>query len=116
MATLKNQRLPPEVNRILFVKNLPFKITSAEIYELFGAYGGIRQVRLGNASDTMGTAFVVYDDIFDARNACEHLSGYNFGGRYLVVLYHQPAKQARKLDQTKKRQELELMKQKFGIE
>ena len=38
-------RLPPEVNRILFVRNLPFKITSEELYDLFGRYGAIRQIR-----------------------------------------------------------------------
>ena len=36
-----------------------------------------------------GTAFIVYEDIFDAKNACEHLSGFNVGGRYLSVLYYQ---------------------------
>ncbi|KAJ3070264.1 Splicing factor 3B subunit 6, partial [Rhizoclosmatium hyalinum] len=51
-------RLPPEVNRILFVRNLPFKMSAEEIYDLFGKYGPIRQVRIGNANDTRGTAFV----------------------------------------------------------
>lgn len=40
-----NIRLPPEVNRIIYVRNLPYKITSEEIYDIFGKYGGIRQVR-----------------------------------------------------------------------
>lgn len=44
----------------------------------------------GNASDTRGTAYVVFDDIYDAKNAVDHLNGYNVGGRYLVVLYHKP--------------------------
>jgi pre-mRNA branch site protein p14 len=35
---------------------------------------------------------VVYEDIYDAKNACDHLSGFNVGGRYLVVLYYQAAK------------------------
>jgi pre-mRNA branch site protein p14 len=34
-----------------------------------------------------GTAFVIYEDIYDARNACTHLSGFNVKGRYLVVSY-----------------------------
>lgn len=35
---------------------------------------------------------MVYEDIFDAKNACEHLSGFNVCNRYLVVLYYQPHK------------------------
>ena len=46
----------------------------------------------GCAANTRGTAFVVYEDIFDAKNACEHLSGFNVCNRYLVVLYYQPHK------------------------
>jgi hypothetical protein len=39
-------RLPPEVNRILYVRNLPYKITSEEMYDIFGKYGAIRQIRV----------------------------------------------------------------------
>lgn len=85
-------RLAPDVNRILFVRNLPWKITAEELYDVFGRYGAIRQIRVGNANDTRGTAYVVYEDIFDAKQACENLSGFNVGGRYLVVLYYQPTK------------------------
>jgi len=92
-----NARLPPEVGRIVFVKNLPFKITSDELYDIFGKYGAIRQIRLGTTKETKGTAFVVYEDIFDAKNAVDHLSGFNIGGRYLIVLYHQQAKLAGKV-------------------
>ena len=42
--------------------------------------------------ETKGTAFVVYEDIFDAKNACDHLSGFNVCNRYLVVLYYQSTK------------------------
>lgn len=31
-------------------------------------------------------------DIYDAKAAVDHLSGFNVGGRYLIVLYYQPAK------------------------
>ena len=48
--------------------------------------------RSGNTPETRGTAFVVYEDIFDAKNACDHLSGFNVCNRYLVVLYYQSTK------------------------
>ncbi|KAI5081881.1 hypothetical protein GOP47_0001624 [Adiantum capillus-veneris] len=63
MATISlrrgNARLPPEVNRVLYVRNLPFNITSEEMYDIFGKYGAIRQIRVGTNKDTRGTAFVV---------------------------------------------------------
>ena len=71
----------PEVNRALYVRNLPFKITAEEMYDIFGKFGALRQVRLGNAQDTRGTAFVVYEDIYDAKTAVDHLSGFNVCGR-----------------------------------
>ncbi len=86
------QRLPSEVNRILYVRNLPFKISAEELYDLFGRYGALRQIRVGNTNDTRGTAFVVYEDVLDAKQACEHLAGFQVGGRFLVVLYYQPTK------------------------
>lgn len=36
-----------------------------DLYDLFGRYGAIRQVRLGNENKTKGTAFVVYEDVMD---------------------------------------------------
>lgn len=42
------------------------------------------QVRQGIASNTKGTAFVVYEDVMDAKQACDKLNGFNFQNRYLV--------------------------------
>lgn len=39
-------RLPPEVNRVLYIRNLPYKITAEEMYDIFGKYGAIRQIRV----------------------------------------------------------------------
>jgi len=114
-AKKANVRLPPEVNRILYIKNLPYKITAEEMYDIFGKYGAIRQIRVGNTTETRGTAFVVYEDIFDAKNACDHLSGFNVCNRYLVVLYYQANKTYKKTDQQKKGEELDKMKQKYGL-
>jgi len=108
-------RLPPEVNRILYIRNLPYKITAEEMYDIFGKYGAIRQIRVGSTRETRGTAFVVYEDIFDAKNACEHLSGFNVCERYLVVLYYQANKAFAKMDTAKKQEELEKVKTKYNL-
>ena len=87
---------------MLYVRNLPFNITSEEMYDIFGKYGAIRQIRIGTSKDTRGTAFVVYEDIYDAKTAVDHLSGFNVANRYLIVLYYQPAKMNKKFNQKKK--------------
>ncbi|XP_055556161.1 uncharacterized protein LOC129734853 [Falco cherrug] len=48
--------LPPEVNRILYIRNLPYKITAEEMYDIFGKYGPSRQLRVGDTPETRGTA------------------------------------------------------------
>lgn len=85
-------RLPPEVNRILYVKNLPYNMKADELYDLFGRYGPIRQIRLGDQATTKGSAFVVYEDIYDARNALEKLQGFKVLDRFLVVQYFRQRK------------------------
>mmetsp|Transcript_30655 Transcript_30655/g.79627 ORF Transcript_30655/g.79627 Transcript_30655/m.79627 type:complete len:132 (-) Transcript_30655:120-515(-) len=111
----QQQRLPPEVNRALYVRNLPFKITAEEMYDIFGKFGAIRQIRLGNASDTRGTAFVVYEDIYDAKSAVDHLSGFNVCGRYLVVLYYQQTKMQKRQDTEREMKELAEMRARLGL-
>ena len=108
-------RLPPAVNRILYVRNLPYKteeaLSTEEIYDIFGKYGAIRQIRIGNRPDTRGTAFVVYEDIYDAKNAVDHLSGFNVCGRYLIVLYFQAARMQKRTESLEqKRAELEALR------
>lgn len=89
-------KLPPEVNQILYVRNLPFDTNKEEMFEIFGKFGPLMQIRLGNDKDTKGTAFVVYEDVLDAKSAKESLSGFNVRNRYLIVLYHQPERAAKK--------------------
>lgn len=110
-------KLGPEVNRALFVKNLSYNVTPEELFDLFGKYGPIRQVRQGIANGTKGTAFVVYDDMMDAKQACDKLNGYNFQNRYLVVLYHQPDKLSKtKEDMEARKENLERIKKQHGID
>lgn len=68
MRTLQT-KLPPGANRILFVKNLNYQITGEDLYDLFGRYGSIRQIRIGNEQKTKGTAFVVFDDVMDVSHS-----------------------------------------------
>lgn len=113
------------------MRNLPFNISSEEMYEIFGRYGAIRQIRMcartrsprgaeaarraaprrpihphatralpcaqqppspapappclprrsGTNKETRGTAYVVFEDIHDAKQACDHLSGFNVQNR-----------------------------------
>src|ERR1700733_13120262 len=130
MQKRANLRLPPEINRILYVKNLPYKITADEMYDIFGKYGAIRQIRVyvdmnlfilsfnlcsGTTPETRGTAFVVYEDIYDAKNACDHLSGFNVCNRYLVVLYYQATKAFDKINLDKEKEKLAKTQAKYGL-
>ncbi|MCJ1346510.1 hypothetical protein MMC31_004727, partial [Peltigera leucophlebia] len=118
-------KLAPEVNRALFVKNLSYNVTPEELFDLFGKFGPVRQIRQGIAGNTKGTAFVVYEDVTDAKQACDKLNGFNFQSRYLVgegdekssdVLYHQPEKMAKSKEDLAERQEnLEKLKRQHGI-
>ncbi|EEQ97347.1 splicing factor, putative [Perkinsus marinus ATCC 50983] len=115
MASRGRVRLPPEVNRILYVRNLPYKIKPDELYDVFGKFGSIRQIRKGNAPGTKGTAFVIYDDIYDAKNAVDHLSGFNVAGRYLVCLYYSATRLQKKLDAEGQKEEIERLKREHNI-
>jgi pre-mRNA branch site protein p14 len=115
---------------------LNYQITGEDLYDLFGRYGSIRQIRIGNESKTKGTAFVVFDDVmdvstslfyliisnphgfFEAKNALDHLNGFHLQERYIVVLYHMPAKQdaaAAKAELARREEELAALKQKHDI-
>merc|ERR1711962_484026 len=88
MQKRTNVRLPPEVNRILYVRNLPYKISAEELYDIFGKYGAIRQVRLGVTQETRGTAYVVY---------------------------YQPTKMFQKMDKSKKEDQIDKLKKKYNV-
>jgi pre-mRNA branch site protein p14 len=60
MQKRANLRLPPEINRVLYVRNLPYKITAEEMYDIFGKYGAIRQIRVGNTPDTRGKTNLIF--------------------------------------------------------
>ncbi len=113
-------------------------MTHEDLFDLFSKFGPVRyaplllwfscaqnvgadmpysQVRAGITANTKGTAFVVFQDVMDAKQACDKLNGFNFQGRYLVVLYHQPEKMQRAREDLETRKEdLERLKQQHGID
>lgn len=104
-----------DASRILFVRNLPFKASGADLYRIFGRYGKIRQVRLGNGKTTKGTAFVVYHEVSEARTAMDALAGFNVEGRYLVVYYFHPQKKRAAVEIEKQRQEVEELRARYRL-
>ena len=99
----------------MYVRNLPFTITPDELYAIFGRYGAVYQIRLGDSTkDTRGTAFVVYEDIYDAKSAVDHLSGFNVGGRYLIVLYYQPGKFQKRAELEEREKELQELRKRVA--
>ena len=109
-------------SRILFVKNLNYNTSGADLYEVFGRYGAIRQVRIGDAPQTRGTAYVVFEEIGDARNALNNLNGFNLQDRYIVgaymltVLYHVQSRVLGKGSLAQREEELARAKQQHGID
>lgn len=64
-----------------------------------------------NNLEARGKAFVVYEDIFDAKTALDALTGYNFMGRYLQITFHKQSRVVKKVDiETKRKQVEELRK------
>lgn len=99
--------LAPAVNRVLFVRGLPAKFTGDEVYTIFGEFGRLRQVRMGNEPATRGTAFVVYEDIYDAKSAVDQLgAGLQLTShKFLEVRYFDEEKHKKGQERKKRRKE-----------
>lgn len=80
--------ITPDTHRVLAARNLPFKATAEEVYDLFARFGAVRQVRLGQVGESRGTAFVIFDDIFEAAAAKAALDGAKLHDRYITVRFH----------------------------
>jgi cold-inducible RNA-binding protein len=72
----------------LFVGNLNFRTTQAEVEDLFAEVGDVEEVFLPadrNTGRPRGFAFVTYADEDSAQEAIEKFDGYDLGGRPLRV-------------------------------
>ncbi len=72
----------------IYVGNMPYSMTDAEVKELFGAYGTVDAVRIVMDRDSgrpKGFAFVEMNNAGEAKAAIEAINGSEVGGRALVV-------------------------------
>ncbi|VUG19008.1 DEBR0S4_08174g1_1 [Brettanomyces bruxellensis] len=70
---------------IIQVKNLPYNVKASDLYDLFGRFGNVHQVRIGTDNNTRGQAYIIYKNHKSSVLALKKLEGFNFNGRYLVV-------------------------------
>jgi RNA recognition motif-containing protein len=72
----------------IFVGNLSFQTTEAELQDLFANFGAVERVSLIKDRDTgrsRGFAFVEMPSREEAENAIAQMNGANLGGRALNV-------------------------------
>lgn len=75
-------------NKII-IKNLPFEATRKDVFELFGAFGQLKSVRVPKKFDksARGFAFVEFSLLKEAESAMSQLEGVHLLGRRLVMQY-----------------------------
>src|SRR5208283_251816 len=81
------------MNNKLFVGNLSFKISEAELESLFGQYGTVVSCSIPTDRDTgrkRGFAFIEMSNQAEAEAAIKGLNGRDVDGRQLSVSVSQP--------------------------
>ena len=76
------------MNKKLYVGNIPFSATEADLRELFEAHGSIESINVITDRETgrpRGFAFVEMNDAEAASKAMQALDGMDMGGRNLKV-------------------------------
>ena len=76
------------MSKKLYVGNLPFSVTEADLRELFETHGSVESINVITDRETgrpRGFAFVEMNDAADASKAMQALDGRDHGGRNLKV-------------------------------
>ena len=76
------------LSKKIYVGNLPFSSTEADLKEVFGRHGGVASVSVITDRETgrpRGFAFVEMEDATAAQDAIRGLDGTDFGGRNIKV-------------------------------
>jgi len=72
----------------IYVGNLPWRATDAQLTAMFGAYGDVSEARIVTDRETgrsRGFAFVTMNDAAQAQAAIHAINGSSMEGRALVV-------------------------------
>lgn len=72
----------------IYVANIPFKSSDAELKELFEQYGEVDSARIvfdKLTNRSRGFGFVEMNDTASAQEAINSLNGYSFQGKDLIV-------------------------------
>ncbi|PSK39775.1 hypothetical protein C7M61_001580 [Candidozyma pseudohaemuli] len=80
-----------ERSRIIFVANLPYITTKADLYDLFETVGQVTngEIQLESRGRPSGNAVVEFENEDLADQAIQNLDGYNYGGRPLQISFAQ---------------------------
>jgi RNA recognition motif-containing protein len=76
------------LSKKLYVGNISFDSTEADLKNLFGRHGGVQSVAVITDRETgrpRGFAFVEMEDASAAQDAIRALDGTDFGGRTIKV-------------------------------
>src|SRR5438094_919592 len=76
------------MNSKLYVGNLSFKTTEADLREAFGQFGSVTDVYIASDRETgrpRGFAFVTFSNNTESKLAVEKMNGVDLGGRQLTV-------------------------------
>ncbi|KAF4574485.1 hypothetical protein EYR36_005821 [Pleurotus pulmonarius] len=82
---------PP--SQTLFVGNLSFGVSEDSLWEFFGEYGSVKNVRLPTDRESgrpKGFGYVEFDDVESATKAYEGANGQEIEGRSIRLDYSQP--------------------------
>jgi cold-inducible RNA-binding protein len=76
------------MNSKLYVGNMSFKTTEAELRDAFGQFGSVTDVYIANDRETgrpRGFAFVTFSNDTESKLALEKMNGADLDGRALTV-------------------------------
>ena len=76
------------MNSKLYVGNLSFKTTEADLRDTFGQFGSVTDVYIANDRETgrpRGFAFVTFSTAEESKAAIEKMNGVDLDGRQLTV-------------------------------